>query len=996
MKKKLLFILSFFIFASILFAENGIMQGQKSLKVAKTQWFDIIYPEDCEQTAAILYKNADSVLQDIYEMYELEPYFRMPVVLTPTVESFNAYFSNYPYNHIVIYDTGVVDELQVFSKTVLSTFKHELTHAVTYNIKSPLIRYIGKIFGDPVSFSFLLTTVGMAEGATVSSESYLGEGRLNDEYAKQFVKQSKIENDFPGYFDVQGASEKDPRGSYYYFNGAFHKWLQDSYGMEKYADLWYRCINAQNLFFEGAFKNVYGIKINDAWKKFIMEYSVPSIPSNPVESGLVSDFFVSSSSDYSSLNKAGNHFYDLKSSDAGYVYIISDTGEAFFVSREEMSKESIKPKKLYSNNGLEEIGISKDGKYVSLGVLKDSNGNYKRKIIVMNRKNRSQYIFEETGLQHGEIIQDNGDYYLVVNKYHSQTNSILIYKLIEENDRIKGCQLVNEIKLPFELYPTSICGTGDSLFSYIEKSGNSYSICQTSINGKSIKKYALPENYVPRYLSFDGSKLYFSYTKPGSLPRYASLDLKNRNFEFDARDISGGVYNPISENDSIVYYGTFFRQNRILKLKKQAGQIVKVSPKEEIISETPKQNPLYPELQKDVEALGTASFVYNPFSYYKHGILIPSSSLYSNSYDPDHSSSYSLPIGLTYISSNPWTDGLIQLSAGFGIPTRSGAVGLSYSSTGIIDNSLTLSTEFDLKGWKMFDSELLTSKSFYFGKHSSFTFQNRGLVHVGRSNMSMTDYSAAQENTDDPMEYFFIDASSSDMTNYLYLVDQLNLQYQNIHRTSAGKYNYGGFALIGSIYGIYNAKANLSEVFDAYYDTGFAGIAYIPQLLPINNPDGFTVNIPVKVGTSVFCRLNQSYTLFSPQEVFGTYENISLLSEAILFGYDIQKALFNHSGLFVNDFRLSLVYKGSFGMTPELMSAEHRLLFLPEYIKQIATGKTDYSQNVYLKASLGLSPNIGSFANSAYKFYLTGRLGYSDIYNDSGRFYCDLAVDIDF
>lgn len=978
-----------------MFAENGIMQGQKPLKVVKTQWFDIVYPPECQETAAILYKNADSLLQDIYDMYGLEPYFRMPVVLTPTVESFNAYFSNYPYNHIVIYDTGVIDELQVFSKTVLSTFKHELTHAVTYNIKSPFMRWVGKVFGDPINLSFVLTTVGMAEGATVASESYTGEGRLNDEYAKQYVKQSKIENLFPNYFDVQGASEKDPRGSYYYFNGAFHKWLQDNYGMEKYAELWYRCINLKNFVFEGAFKKVYGIKINDAWKQFISDYKVPEVASNPVVSGVAKDFFESSATDYSSINKAGNHFYDFKESDEGYVYSIADTGAVYFVSKEEMNKASINPKKLYGNNGLEEVSISKDGKYLVLGFITDSNGNYKRKTVIMNRKTKAQYTLKETGLQHGTILCDNGTYYLVADKFHSQNNALTIYKLKEENNRIKGSELVKEIKLPLEVYPTSICDNGDSLFSYIEKSGSTYSICQTSINENSITRYALPEKYVPRYLSYAGNKLYFSYTKPDSLPRYGSLDLTKSTFEFDTRDISGGVYYPLSDNDTIVYVGNFFRQNRILRIQKQAGTVLKVTPKKEEITETAKVNPLYPELQQDVEAMGTASFNYNPFSFYKRGIFYPFSSLVSNSYDPDHISSYDLPIGVTYISSNPWTDGLLQLSAGFGLHTRSGAVGLSYSSTGFINNDVALSTEFDGRGWKMADSEWTAYKGIPFGRYSTFVIKNQALVHFGRPNISSADYAVLEKNSENDFDSLFIDASSPDTTKYLYLMDQISLQYENIHKTSAGKYNYGGFAVMGSIYGVYNAKADSSEVYASYYDAGFAGIAYIPQLLPIENIDGYTYNLPVKIGASLFSSMGQSYSIVTPEEHFGTINNIAILSEAVLFGYDIQKALFNHSGLFVNDFRLSLVYKGSFNSTLGLVYAKNRITYLPEYIKQIERGEVSYFQNIFLKTSIGLCPNLGSFANSSMKTYLTGRLGYSDI-SGEGKFYCDLAVDVAF
>ena len=179
----------------------------------------------------------------------------------------NAYWSAVPYNHIVIYDTALIDDLAVFSENLLSTFRHELTHAYTYNLKNKFWRGVG-FFGDLINPAYLFITSGWAEGATLTSESAGGEGRLNNEFAMQMVKQAKLENKFPKYADVQGASDKYPSGSFYYFNGAFNQWLQEKYGMEKYAAFWYKCVNFQTISTRLAFKKIYGIRINKAWEEF--------------------------------------------------------------------------------------------------------------------------------------------------------------------------------------------------------------------------------------------------------------------------------------------------------------------------------------------------------------------------------------------------------------------------------------------------------------------------------------------------------------------------------------------------------------------------------------------------------------------------------------------------------------------------------------------------------------------------------------------------------
>ena len=134
-----------FIFVNYSFAYNGVFSGEKKLSVVKTQWFDIIYQQSSEEVAGILFEKADGIYEDIAADYGITPQFRMPVVITSALEEFNAYWSSYPYNHIVIYDTGTNESLKVFSESLCATFRHELTHAVSYNLRSPVLQKIDKI-----------------------------------------------------------------------------------------------------------------------------------------------------------------------------------------------------------------------------------------------------------------------------------------------------------------------------------------------------------------------------------------------------------------------------------------------------------------------------------------------------------------------------------------------------------------------------------------------------------------------------------------------------------------------------------------------------------------------------------------------------------------------------------------------------------------------------------------------------------------------------------
>ena len=88
------------------FAHGGMFSGEKRLRVLKTQWFDIIYPERCQVSATILYEKADDIYDEVTAQYGLRPAFRMPLIITPAVDQFNAFWTAVPYNHIAIYDTG--------------------------------------------------------------------------------------------------------------------------------------------------------------------------------------------------------------------------------------------------------------------------------------------------------------------------------------------------------------------------------------------------------------------------------------------------------------------------------------------------------------------------------------------------------------------------------------------------------------------------------------------------------------------------------------------------------------------------------------------------------------------------------------------------------------------------------------------------------------------------------------------------------------------------
>ena len=156
--KKVFSLLLICLFFVNVFAYNGLLSGTEELKIVKTEWFDIIYPETAERGASVLYDNADRIYEEVTAQYGLEPSYRFVVTITDKLDNYNAFFAPIPYNRIVLFHTSTakIDDLSGgFSQGFLQTFYHELTHAVTFNMKNGFWDGVTTVFGDPMVLGYL-------------------------------------------------------------------------------------------------------------------------------------------------------------------------------------------------------------------------------------------------------------------------------------------------------------------------------------------------------------------------------------------------------------------------------------------------------------------------------------------------------------------------------------------------------------------------------------------------------------------------------------------------------------------------------------------------------------------------------------------------------------------------------------------------------------------------------------------------------------------------
>lgn len=1045
--KKLFTVLFLVLLCSSAFARSGMLWGEKKLMVVKTRWFDIIYPERCEASAAILYEKADEVYDEVTAQYGLTPAFRMPVVITPAVEQFNAFWTAVPYNHIAIYDTGVSgkSELAVFSETLLSTFRHELTHAVTYNMKDKAWQLTGKILGDCITPGMLTVTTGMAEGATLPSESAAGEGRLNDEYAKHYVKQAKIEGNFPSYHDVSGAADVSPGGSPYYFNGAFHQWLQEKYGLQAYAQFWFRVVNGKNFTISGAFKKAFGIKLKTAWKLFVEEYEVPSVAANPVKAGVVQDFFEPSGKEFSLQNDAGSLYTSLSSCTIGdgtesstsasrLVWFDRFGGQVFSLDLPSYygtestpsASDNQKPRHLFSMHDITSVRISNDGRLLAVNYFSENEPGSKSRAKIYDINRGTFYSVRETGLKESAVVaissETGTDYYLVSQKYGAQHYAVSISKIVFdfEGRNITSLDPVKEIVLPLETNPFAFTPLKDGTFAFVKKSRMQYSVCVCTVEGEQLREFAFPDGMVVRSLSSEDGLFIVSYAKKGTLPRLGFMEAESGELWLSSEDISGGVFEPVLYNGTVVYIGEFYRQNRLLCMRDvttrdfDMGEFARVRGDSDGAenSDSPFIEPVEINENKNVDEL--PSTVYSPLPYLLRGIFIPVSSYQTEyfginaNYNSNAGNSY---IGATYITANPWTEGtsdLYMLTAGWNALSKAFGIDLQITkgtSTSLFSSVTDLKSEFDSNGWKQGGGKLTLSSNLDFGRFSSITFSNSSEAFIGKQdtrfpeiyeNPSSNNYKLIPSVAFWNRDTLGITAPA-DNTFYYKVQNIAAVKYSNIRRAGPGRFEYQGLAASVSFGARYDSSFADKKDYMKAFALGGKLTLCIPHLLPFESKQGYTYNLPVRFNTVLFPS-SSIYGYAQPKASLGRVI-FDTAAETTVFSMDIQKAIPGITALYLNDFYISAGYAGT-AAAGSATKEGFQNAYMGEYFKSLSDGSGYYLDSVYIKSALEFTPNIGLFAKPAYKIGLITTFSYvihtPELIKPGDRIKLSLGLDVNF
>lgn len=762
--KKIILIFSSILLSMNVFAHTGIMSGQKDLRISKTKYFDIIYAKGSEYSASLLFNNADTVYEELAQKLNLKHKFRLPVVVSTAQDDFNAYFSCGPFNHIVMFDTVCGENIAVHTDEFLMTFRHELTHAITYNLRNTFWYGLDKVLGDVYNPALLTITTAWAEGATVSIESENGEGRVNDPYATHMVRQAKAEENFPKYATVQGAKDVYPfTTESYMMGGMFNSWLQQEYGMEKYAEFWYRCVNLKNLTYIGAFKKVYGISIKKAWNRFKDSVELPEEIVNPEKSDVVETFKygkkLSVYKAFSSWEK-GFVWYDMYSASVNYF-------------------DGTKKSSLHKMPGIQSLSFSKDGRFIAEVYSSQNKMVPKNKIRIFDVNSRTFYFVPEESLRDGAIFIMKGEYFLAAVKTESQFSTIKIYKLkINNKNRIFDSELYYEEKFDPSRQIFSLEGTLDGKLFYILKDKMIFKICCLDLEANKTEAFFSGEkNFVIRGLNVKTSlenpkekSVAFSYAETNDFPGLGFFDVENEKFCLWKTAISGGIYNPVlfGENN-LMFAANYYDGFKIFSLKGEKNDCEECLAEKEVLSD--KFNDGSAEQKVFGLEIIPSSKKFSSIGYNftgPHGTIVPVG--IDGWYSPVALNAVETQIpllGATYVSSTPWTNPIWYVTGGYDVKNKREGVSIYFnggSLTSAFSYTALAHVGFDGEGFKQTYENLSAGSKiffsgvnyFYASESGSFIYDRdytfvtntftAGLGNIYRSGFGYYDYSGIQFN----------------------------------------------------------------------------------------------------------------------------------------------------------------------------------------------------------------------------------------------------------
>lgn len=634
MKKKslfVIFVLSIFIFQGLF---SGDLSHTRKMRIAKTQFFDIIYSDESLYTANLIWDNADELYQKAFDLIHAKKSFRIPVVISPDSDVLEIKYSPSPYNRIIIYEAVPGEDLSCFEDTILGLFYHEVLKAVSVSVRYKYVETIKNFVGtdsfQPVSL--LSLPFSFAEGFSFINEGNGDDyGRFNDGYFLQLLSEAKLEGKFPTWMQASVNRSVYPGRDYSLAAGtAFIAYLQTRFGMEKFYDFWTECSKLHLIRFTSSIiYKVYGVSISQLWKDF--KNAVP-LPDNLEELETLESYTENI------FEKDTEGLYqDVVSTKYGLVWYDDIRHE---VDLYELNGKSKIRRLLFLASDVNRIAVSPDGRFLSVSFLQvGTREKFKYEVTWIYDLQTHGFLQDSFNLRDGNIIQlYDGTYGIagidVKEKYSrlkifrcGDINRLLNVKSDDPDVEADKTELIYTRTFDYNIVVSSPVYAGKGKIAAVVNNSNDWSILLIDLEDGSENNYWITDKEdefikIRELHILDEEKSLYSFNyvphNSNAFTRMGYITFTD-DFQFSkvflqSQDMKGGIHSPTLHDDDLYYaaYESEYNKLRLIPftvLPFEEGNIIE-------------DDELIPEYyEREIVIHDTVK--YNPANYWFHGTFIP-------------------------------------------------------------------------------------------------------------------------------------------------------------------------------------------------------------------------------------------------------------------------------------------------------------------------------------------------------------------------------------
>lgn len=478
------------------------------LKKAETEHFTLVFSEDSLSTARYLFSVMEECYDELTGFFGEDPHLSMPVYIKEDENSFNAYFTSFPSNHIVIYSAYIPESLSFGSETLKLVFLHELTHAFTFSFRGTLGKITSTVFGDGADLANLLHFLYfLQEGIAVYTESRNRNGRLSDPFMLSSITEAVSEGIDVSYMDASGGRDIKPYGDLgYIYGGAFLRHAAEKYGEARLAEFFVKISKGVFSFPQNTWTDMFCKTLWDEWKDFMASVTPPGDIRFPI------------------TVRTGMRYVTDLASDGRDVFHVSPSSSAVIRLSDGKTLKTL-PGAGHLSSSDEYLTLSYSAGELQYTLLLDTDGNRKE-------------CFD--GYHMGTHLSGSGH--------------LLLVRSSDLSTFIDITDLHGNVQKTISIGRASLTALSPSGHAIID--GN---ICQIDSETGNITVYTVPDDVLISSLSASGDKLSFSYVMGSdvwTLPRYGEFE--NGTYRLYGSFFLGGVNNPVRIGDDVYFTSDFF------------------------------------------------------------------------------------------------------------------------------------------------------------------------------------------------------------------------------------------------------------------------------------------------------------------------------------------------------------------------------------------------------------------------------------------------------